>query len=100
MKIIVLGATGGIGAYTIMHLLEANRYELIAVGHRISDNGFYESYGIPYFSIDISDYSTFDCLPKTDVFAVVNMAGVLPAVNYNPRMFIKTFSLGQLNVLE
>ena len=100
MKIIVFGATGGIGAYTIMHLLQTNKYELVAVGHRRSDNGFYESYGIPYYSVDISDYSTFDCLPKNDVFAIVNMAGVLPAVNYNPRMFIKTFSLGQLNVLE
>ena len=28
------------------------------------------------------------------------MAGVLPAVNYNPRMFIQSFTLGQLNVLE
>lgn len=99
-KIIVFGATGGIGAYTMMHLLETKKYELIAVGHRGSDNGFYEKYGIPYISVDISDYNSFSSLPRTDVFALVNMAGVLPAFNYNPRMFINTFSLGQLNVLE
>ena len=100
MKIVVFGATGGIGAYTILHLLETNTYELVAVGHRKSDNGFFESKGIPYFSIDIADYNTFDCLPKEDVYAVVNMAGVLPAVKYDPRLFVSSFTMGQLNVLE
>lgn len=100
MKIIVFGATGGIGAYTIMHLLDTKKYEMIAVGHRKSDNGFFESYGIPYYSVDVADYKTFDCLPKKDVFAIVNMAGVLPAIKYDPRMYINSFTMGQLNVLE
>lgn len=100
MKIIVFGATGGIGAYTIMHLLDINKYELVAVGHRHSDNGFFENKGIPYYSIDIADYNTFSCLPKEDILAVVNMAGVLPAVKYDPRLFVSSFTLGQLNVLE
>lgn len=100
MKIIVFGATGGIGAYSIMHLLDTKKYELIAVGHRKSDNGFFESYGIPYYSVDVADYKTFDCLPKEDVFAIVNMAGVLPAIKYDPRMYISSFTMGQLNVLE
>ena len=100
MKIIVFGATGGIGAYTIMHLLDINKYELVAVGHRHSDNGFFENKGIPYYSVDIADYNTFSCLPKEDILAVVNMAGVLPAVKYDPRLFVSSFTLGQLNVLE
>lgn len=100
MKIVVFGATGGIGAYTILHLVEQKKYELVAVGHRKSDGGFFEDYGIPYYSVDIADYSTFTCLPKKDVFAVLNMAGVLPAVKYDPRQFISSFTMGQLNVLE
>lgn len=100
MKIVVFGATGGIGAYTLLHLLEQRKYELVAVGHRKSDNEFFEEKGIPYFSVDIADYNTFDCLPKEEVYAVVNLAGVLPAVNYNPRLFISSFTMGQLNVLE
>lgn len=100
MKIIVFGATGGIGAYTIMHLLDTKQYELIAVGHRKSDNGFFKSYGIPYHSVDVADYKTFDCLPKEDVYAIVNMAGVLPAIKYDPRMYINSFTMGQLNILE
>ena len=100
MKIIVFGATGGIGAYTIMHLFDTKNYELVAVGHRKNDNGFFESYGIPYYSVDVADYNSFDCLPKEDVYAVVNMAGVLPAIKYEPRMYISSFTMGQLNVLE
>lgn len=100
MKIIVFGATGGIGAYTLLHLLEDSRFELIAVGHRKSDNGFFESKGVPYYSVDIADYNSFKCLPKDDIFAVVNMAGILPSVDYNPRLFISSFTMGQLNVLE
>lgn len=100
MRIIVFGATGGIGAYTIMHLFDTKKFELIAVGHRKNDNGFFESYGIPYYSVDVSDYRTFECLPKDDVYAVINLAGVLPAVKYDPRMYISSFTMGQLNVLE
>lgn len=100
MKIIVFGATGGIGAYTIMHLIETKKYDIVAVGHRKSDNDFFEDYGIPYYSIDIADYNEFSRLPQKDVYAVVNMAGVLPSVNYNPRLFISSFAMGQLNILE
>lgn len=100
MKIVVFGATGGIGAYTLLHLLDQSKYELVAVGHRKSDNGFFEEKGIPYYSVDIADYKTFDCLPKDDVYAVVNMAGVLPAIKYDPRLFVSSFTMGQLNVLE
>jgi nucleoside-diphosphate-sugar epimerase len=99
-KIVVFGATGGIGAYTILHLLDTNKFELVAVGHRKSDNGFFESLGIPYYSVDVADYKTFESLPKEDVFAVVNMAGVLPAVKYDPHLFVSSFTMGQLNVLE
>ena len=100
MKIIIFGATGGIGAYTTMHLIDTKKYELIAVGHRENDNGFYESFGIPYYSVDVANYNTFDCLPKEDVYAIVNMAGVLPAIKYDPRMYISSFTMGQLNILE
>lgn len=100
MKVIVFGATGGIGAYTLMHLMETNHYELIAVGHRDNDNGFYEGFGIPYYSVDIADYSTFERLPRDGVSVVVNLAGVLPATKYDPRSFLNSFTMGQLNVLE
>ncbi|MEE0652631.1 MAG: NAD(P)-dependent oxidoreductase [Segatella copri] len=99
-NIIVFGATGGIGAYTVLHLHDTGKYNVIAVGHRKNDNGFFEQYGISYYSVDISDYKSFDVLPKAKIEAVVNLAGVLPARSYNPRMYISSFTMGQLNVLE
>lgn len=33
-NIIVFGATGGIGAYTVLHLHDTGKYNVIAVGHR------------------------------------------------------------------
>lgn len=50
--------------------------------------------------MDISDYKSFDILPKVKIEAVVNLAGVLPARSYDPRMYISSFTMGQLNVLE
>lgn len=98
--IIVFGATGGIGAYTALHLYNSGQYNVIAVGNRKSDNGFYAQYDIPYYSVNIADFDTFSCLPEKGVDAVVNMAGVLPARGYDPRMFVNSFTMGQLNVLE
>lgn len=99
-KIIVFGATGGIGTYTLLYLHSTNQYELYAVGHRKDDNGFFAQYGIKYLSVDIADYTTFEQLPNTEVYAVINLAGVLPAKKYDPRQYIQSFTMGQLNVLE
>ena len=98
--IVIFGATGGIGAYTALHLRGTGIYNIIAVGHRKNDNDFYAQYGIEYYSVDVSDYSTFDKLPKANIDVVINFAGVLPARNYDPRLFINSFTLGTLNVLE
>lgn len=52
-KVLVIGATGSCGAYTTVDL-KAKGYEVVAVAHRPSDNGFFEEKGIPYYSIDLS----------------------------------------------
>lgn len=98
--IVIFGATGGIGAYTALYLNDNKNYNIIAVGHRKSDNGFYAQYNIPYYSVDISNYDSFEVLPNQEVDTVINFAGVLPARNYDPRMFINSFTMGTLNVLE
>lgn len=98
--IIIFGATGGIGAYTTLHLHDSGKYNVIAVGNRKSDNGFFGQYGIPYYSVNISDYNSFNVLPIDNIDTVINLAGVLPARSYDPRMYIQSFTMGQLNVLE
>lgn len=100
-KIVVFGATGKVGCYTALHLKEKG-YEVIAVGKRPSDNGFFAGYGIPYFSADILHPETFSVLPQQDVFGVVHMAAILPATmkGYHPREYVESNIYGTLNVLD
>ena len=98
-KIVVFGATGNLGAYTTVHLKELG-YDVYAVGSRLSDNGFFKSKGIKYFSVDITKKETFDKLPN-DIFGIVHLAGELPSrYEYSPELLIQTITLGTLNVLD
>lgn len=98
-KVMVFGATGTVGAYTCMYLVERG-YKVIAVGHRKSDNGFFAEHGMSYYSVDISTLSDFDILP-TDVDSIVHLAGLLPArmKGYFPQRYIDVNMTGSLNIL-
>lgn len=98
-KIIVFGATGNLGAYTSVHLKELG-YDVHAVGSRPSDNGFFESKGMRYYSVDIIDKESFNSLPM-DIYGVVHLAGELPSrYNYDPAGLVSSITIGTLNVLE
>ena len=99
-NILILGATGLVGVYTAV-TLKAKGYTVYAAAHRSCDNGFFADYGIPYYSFDISDYSSFERLPK-DVDVVRDFAGAMPArmKGYNPYAYINSIITGTLNVLE
>ena len=100
-NVIVFGATGAVGAYTCLHLIACG-YLVIAVGHRHSDNGFFAENGISYYSVDVSQLLDFDKLPKSDIYAVVNLAVILPArmKGYHPQEYIDINITGCLNILE
>lgn len=99
--IILFGATGTVGAYSALELLSAG-YNVVAVGHRISDNGFFKEVGSIYFPVDITKKEDFRKLPTDNIFAVVHFAGSMPArmIDYNPQEYIDTIVSGTLNVLE
>ena len=46
MKVLVLGATGNLGAYSALALKDAG-FDVVAVGKRESDNGFFAERGMP-----------------------------------------------------
>ena len=100
-KIIVFGATGGTASNIALDLA-AHGYEVIAVGRRKSDNGFFADYSIPYLSVDITDKDDFKKLPQEGVGAVVHYAGVLPSFmkQFDNQPFISTIVQGTYNVLE
>ena len=100
-KVVVFGATGTVGAYASLYLAESG-YNVLAIGSRKSDNGFFADYGITYYSVDVRNKSDFDKLPCQDIYAVVNLAGMLPArmEGYAPQLYIDINMTGALNVLE
>lgn len=99
-NILIIGATGSVGAYTTLYL-KNNGYNVYAVAHRPSDNGFFEEKGIPYFSIDLKEKTSFSVLPR-DINVVLHFAGAMPArmKGYNPYEYVDTIITGTLNVLE
>ncbi len=99
-KVLVLGATGNLGAYSVIALKDAG-YEVIAAGHRVSDNGFFTDQGIPYYSLDITEKDAFDCLLGQEISAVAHFAGELPSrCVFNPQSLVRSITEGTLNVLE
>lgn len=99
-KVLVLGATGNLGAYSTLALKEAG-FDVIAASKREKDNNFFEDYGIPYYSIDITDSSSFDVLLNEKIDIVVHLAGELPSrCKFNPQMLIRSITEGTMNVLE
>ncbi|WP_301754075.1 NAD(P)-dependent oxidoreductase [uncultured Muribaculum sp.] len=99
-KILVLGATGHLGAYSSVYLNECG-YDVVAIGHRNSDNGFFLTKGIEYIGgFDLSDKETFKKLP-TDIDAVVHLAGTMPAhADASPMPYINSIVVGMVNLCE
>ena len=99
--ILVFGATGTLGAYISLHFHELG-YKVIAVGHRLSDNGFFADYQIPYYSVDITKSKDFKKLPVETIDFVAHFAGALPASmkGYDASLYIDSIIKGTFNVLE
>lgn len=98
--VLVLGATGNLGAYSAVYLKEQG-YNVIACGHRESDNGFFAEKGIDYYSIDIEKPEDFKKLPQQSIDCVAHFAGQLPArYAFNPVKLFESITIGTLNVLE
>jgi UDP-glucose 4-epimerase len=99
--IAIFGATGTIGAYTALSLKKKG-YNVIAVGRRTNDNGFFENNGIKYFSVDITQKEQFKSIQAENVDTVIHLAGTMPATmsGYNPQEYIDSVVTGTLNVLN
>ena len=102
-KIIVLGSAGNLGMYFMDHLiknLDTEKYEMIATGTKPEYP--FEFYDEKYVKLDITNVEDFEKLPKEDVYAIVDFAGVLPAYlsKDDPNKYIDVNIKGTLNVLE
>lgn len=100
IKVLILGATGNLGAYSAVALKNAG-YDVIAAGKRDSDNGFYKDLEIPYYSVDITNKEEFNKLKGLNINIVANFAGQLPSRNaFNPQILIRSITEATVNILE
>lgn len=102
-KIIVLGSAGNLGMYFMDYLndnLDFKKYEVIATGTK--DEYPYEFYKGKYIKVDITKNEDFEKLPKENIHAVVDFAGILPAYlkKDDPNKYIDVNIKGTLNVLN
>lgn len=99
-KILIFGATGNIGSNVAVYLKKQG-YEVVAVGHRTSDNGFFATMDIQYIGgMSNENSDDYEKLP-TDIDAVINLAGTMPAhANTSPMPYIQSIVVGTVNICE
>ena len=98
-KAIVLGATGQLGCYIALALKDSG-YNVVAVGRRQNDGGFFATRDIKFVGgFDISKSKSFDLLPQEKFDVVVNMAGTMPAHADRQMMpYVESIVVGTVNL--
>lgn len=104
--VIVIGATGFIGMYTVEALLQEGK-QVIAAGRSQAVGAQLEKMGATFVPLDITKEEDFQKLPTQSVEAVILLAGLLPANTTadlkdteNAADYFKVNVLGSINVLE
>ena len=98
-KAIVFGATGQLGCYSALALKDSG-YDVIAVGRRLSDGGFFATRDIKFIGgFDIAREDVFDILPNQKYDVVVNMAGTMPAhADMKMMPYVQSIVVGTVNL--
>lgn len=104
--VVVIGATGFIGMYTVEALLKAGK-EVVATGRNHELGKKLEHMGAHFIPLDITCEADFEKLPTENVDGVILLAGLLPAnakadldINENAADYFKVNVIGTINVLE
>ena len=104
--VIVIGATGFIGLYTVEKLIESGK-KVIATGRNRKVQPMLEKMGAEFIELDITNKKDFDKLPAEGVEGVVLLAGLLPAnakvdltEDENADEYFEVNVIGTINVLE
>lgn len=104
--VIVIGATGFIGMYTVEELVKAGK-EVVATGRNARLGTQLEGMGATFVNLDITNPCDFDQLPTSGVEGVILLAGLLPANAKadlenveNAADYFEVNVIGTINVLE
>lgn len=104
--ILVIGATGFVGMYTVDRLLSDGK-EVVATGRNKKLGEKLSKMGASFVPLDITDPEEFDVLPADGVDGIILLAGLLPAnatadleTEDNAADYFKVNVIGLINVLE
>ena len=104
--VIVMGASGFIGMYTVERLIQDGK-KVLATGRNGKMQKQLEALGATYVSLDITNPEDFKQLPTEGVDGVILLAGLLPAnvkvditEDENAADYFKVNVIGTINVLE
>lgn len=102
-KILIFGATGNIGIYLADYFVkhvDLSKYEVIAIGRK--DTDIFSEIGIEYVNVDIRNAEDFRKIPSDDIYAIVNLTGLLPAYykEFDPFAYTDTNIVGGLRIME
>lgn len=96
---VVFGATGQLGCYSALALRDAG-YNVVAVGRRTSDGGFFKTRDITFVGgVVVEDMNSFSKIPVLKYDVVVNMAGTMPAhANRDMMPYVQSIVVGIVNL--
>lgn len=104
--VMVIGATGFIGMYTVEALVQSGK-KVLATGRNEKLGKKLQDMGANFLQLDITNKSDFDKLPTNDVEGVILLAGLLPANakadltnEENAADYFEVNVIGAINVLE
>lgn len=104
--IIVIGATGFIGMYTIRQLIAEGR-KVYATGRNKQLGAVLEDMGAEFIELDITCEKDYEKLPTENIDGVILLAGLLPAnatadleENENAADYFEVNVIGTIKVLE
>lgn len=104
--VIVIGATGFIGMYTVEALVQSGK-KVLATGRNEKLGKKLQDMGADFLQLDITNKSDFDKLPTNGVEGVILLAGLLPANakadltnDENAADYFEVNVIGAINVLE
>lgn len=104
--VVVIGATGFIGMYTVEALIKSGK-KVLATGRNKQLGDKLKEMGADFVPLDITNVDDFNKLPTTGIEGVILLAGLLPAnakadllENENAADYFQVNVIGAINVLE
>jgi UDP-glucose 4-epimerase len=105
MRYLVIGGSSFIGVYTVDELLSRG-HEVVATGRNPRFTKHYETLGVPYVNIDMTEPVSFAVLDGWDFDGAVSLAARMPAniekdsAEEDIADYVKTNVVGNINILD